>query len=256
MSENQPLTPAERIALVDNDAIRRIGQIGIAITLIAFALGFTAVYAFYKADDAFLTFMATGILSLVFAGIGAAFAIFGLGRTVGSTNTANVQYIAEILAEIKKLQPSQNIPDLESPEPEDEMDELNSLAEEMPEEVPAARPGEDIPPPVRIGNVDPNALMFRADRNSRQQITKTIDGKIVKHVATQESRRTKRKRTVYVYNITGTNIIVFNRGLTRNFFLKIAYRPINMQNFFNTFVNPPLTNAEKDWLARYNYVLA
>ena len=103
--------------------------------------------------------------------------------------------------------------------------------------------------------VDPNALMFRADRETRHQEVKKIDGQIVKHVATQESRRTRRKRTVYVYNIEGTNIIVFNRGLHRNFFLKIAYRPQNMQNFFNTFVNPPLTDAEKDWLARYNYVL-
>ncbi len=133
MSE-KPLTPAERIALVDQDKARRNGQIVIAITLIVFAMGFLAVYAFYKADAAFLAYMATGILSLVFAGIGAAFAIFGLGRTIGSTNTANVQYIAEILAEIKKLQPNQNIPDL------DEAEEVTSLSEEMPEEVPPTRP--------------------------------------------------------------------------------------------------------------------
>ena len=103
--------------------------------------------------------------------------------------------------------------------------------------------------------VNPNALMFRADKNTRDQAVKTIDGLHVKHVATQESRRTKRKKTIYVYNIESTNIIVFNRGLTRNFFLKIAYRPQNMQNFYNTFVNPPQTDAEKDWLARYSYVL-
>lgn len=103
--------------------------------------------------------------------------------------------------------------------------------------------------------IDPNALMFRADIGTRTLVVKRIDGLHVKHVATQESRRTKRKRTVYVYNIENTNIIVFNRGLTRNFFMKIAYRPINMQNFFNTFVNPPLTEPEKDWLKRYGYVL-
>jgi len=103
--------------------------------------------------------------------------------------------------------------------------------------------------------MNPNALMFRADKNTRTLAVKRIDGLLVKHVATQESRRTKRKKTVYVYNIESTNIIVFNRGLMRNFFMKISYRPINMQNFFNTFVNPPLTNAETDWLARYNYVL-
>ena len=103
--------------------------------------------------------------------------------------------------------------------------------------------------------IDPNALMFRADIGTRNQSVKRIDGLLVKHVATQESRRTKRKKTIYVYNIESTNIIVFNRGLTRNFFMKIAYRPQNMQNFFNTFVNPPQTEPEKNWLTRYNYVL-
>lgn len=255
MTQEIPLTPAERIALVDKDQVRRNGQIAISIGLIVFAMGFLAVYAYFKADDAFLTFMSTGILSLVFAGIGAAFAIFGLGRTVGSTNTANVDAIAQLLAEMKKLQPGvlDNIPDIEDQNPEDELDELNSLTEEMPEEVPAARPDPGVTPTSR--RIDPNALMFRADSSTRQGILKTIGGLIVRHIATQESRRTKKKKTIYVYNIADTNIIVFNRGLTKNFFMKIAYRPQNMQNFFNTFVNLPLTNAEKDWLARYNYVL-
>ena len=103
--------------------------------------------------------------------------------------------------------------------------------------------------------VNPNALMFRADKEARTQTVKRIDGLHVNHVATQESRRTKRKKTIYVYHIEGTNIIVFNRGLTRNFFMKIAFRPQNMKNFYNTFVNPPQTDAEKDWLKRYDYVL-
>ncbi len=255
MAQETPLTPAERIALVDQDRVRRNGQIAIAITLIAFAMGFLAVYAFFKADTAFLTYMATGILSLVFAGIGAAFAIFGLGRTVGSANTANVEYISQILAEIKKLQPGvlDELPDIEDQDPEDEMDELNSLAEEMPEEVPQTRSDPGVAPASR--RIDPNALMFRADKSTRQQMIKTVGGLIVKHIATQESRRTKRKKTIYVYHIEGTNNIVFNRGLTKNFFMKIAYRPQNMQNFYNTFVNPPQTNVEKDWLTRYNYVL-
>lgn len=138
MSE-KPLTPAERIALVDNDKVRRNGQIGIAIMLIVFAMAFLTAYAYLKADDAFLVYMATGILSLVFAGIGAAFAIFGLGRTVGSTNTANVEAIAAILAEIKKLKTPvilENIPDLDLTEEEED---LITLHEDMPEEVPPTR---------------------------------------------------------------------------------------------------------------------
>ena len=104
MAEEIPLTPAERIALVDSDETRKNGQIGIALGLIVFAMAFLSIYAFFKADAAFLTYMATGVLSLVFAGIGAAFAIFGLGRTVGSTNTANNDQILIMLEAIKDLQ--------------------------------------------------------------------------------------------------------------------------------------------------------
>jgi len=46
MSQEKPLTPAGRIALVDQDKVRRNGQITIAISLIVFAMGFLAVYAF------------------------------------------------------------------------------------------------------------------------------------------------------------------------------------------------------------------
>ena len=50
--------------------------------LIGFSIGFVSWYAFEKADAAFLNYMAVGLMSLVFAGVGAAYAIFGLGRTV------------------------------------------------------------------------------------------------------------------------------------------------------------------------------
>ncbi len=103
--------------------------------------------------------------------------------------------------------------------------------------------------------VDPNALMFRADRTTRNQEKKTIDGQAVKLVATQISRRSKRKRTVHIYHIQTTNIIVFNRSRNSVYFMKIAYRPQNMQNFYNVFVNPPQTAEELIWLDRYNYVL-
>ena len=81
----QSLSAKERIALVESDKIRKSGQIAIALVLIGFALVFLGLYAFFKADDAFLSYLAVGMASLVFAGIGAAFAIFGLGRTVGRT---------------------------------------------------------------------------------------------------------------------------------------------------------------------------
>lgn len=106
-----------------------------------------------------------------------------------------------------------------------------------------------------MANLDPNQMMFRADKSTDKFHQKTIDGKEVKLVAQQDSRHTKRKRTVNVYNIVGTDIIVFNRSRYGIYFMKIAIRPQNVKAFYDTFVNPPLTDAEKIWLKRYDYVL-
>ncbi len=78
-----PLTEAEKIALVQNDRIRRIGQIIIAIVLIGFAIGYLAYYTLFVGNEEFQLTMANTMLTLVTMGIGAALAIFGLGRTVG-----------------------------------------------------------------------------------------------------------------------------------------------------------------------------
>jgi len=72
----------ERIQLVQDDRARRYGQIIMAFILVGFSIGFVVWYAVEKADTAFLNYMAVGLMSLVFAGVGAAYAIFGLGRTV------------------------------------------------------------------------------------------------------------------------------------------------------------------------------
>ena len=106
-----------------------------------------------------------------------------------------------------------------------------------------------------MANLDPNQMMFIADRGSRNLQIKSIDGRTVKHVATQDSRRSRRKRTVYIYNIVGTNIIVFNRSRNGIYFMKIAIRPENVKAFYDTFVKPPQTAEEKVWLERYDYVL-
>jgi len=84
---------------------------------------------------------------------------------------------------------------------------------------------------------------------------KTINGKAIVLVATQQSRRTKAKRTVNVYHVVGTNLIIYNRSRHGIFFMRIAFRPENMQQFFQTFVEPPLTDIEQQWLERYDYVL-
>ena len=79
----EEISTLERIELVKNDNIRRWGQIIISFFMIAFTVGFIIWYAIFKADDVFLQYLALGMVGMVFGGIGAAFAIMGLGRTVG-----------------------------------------------------------------------------------------------------------------------------------------------------------------------------
>ena len=254
MSQQTQLTPEQRIALVQKDRLRRYGQIAITFILIGFSLGFVAWYAFAKADDAFLSYMATGMLGVVFAGIGAAYAIMGLGRTVGSTNSSNQADVAIILAEIAKLQKPVKIPgglpDIEDAFFEDNRED--SLEEDRNDEVPIGRTDSDA---VGAINADPSKLQYLADRKSWHSELKTIDGRPVVLIATQSSRRTKSKRTVYVYHIVGTNVIIYNRSRHGIFFMRIAFRPQNMSNYFDVFVNPPLTPDEQLWLERNDYVL-
>jgi len=104
-------------------------------------------------------------------------------------------------------------------------------------------------------NIDPKKMSFLADRETHHSQHKTILGNVVRLVAIQKSRRHKRKRTVYVYHIVGTTEIIYNRSRYGIFFMSIAIRPQNKKNFFDVFVEPPLTEKEKQWLERYDYVL-
>jgi len=83
MSTNQPLTEAERIALVQADRERRVIQIILAVILIGGAVGYLFYYAIIEADADFKLSLANTMLTLVTMGTGAGLAIFGLGRTVG-----------------------------------------------------------------------------------------------------------------------------------------------------------------------------
>jgi hypothetical protein len=108
-----------------------------------------------------------------------------------------------------------------------------------------------------MGNIlDPNTMMFKADFASRHEPQKTIEGNPVVLVATQDSKRTRRKKkTIYIYHIQGTDLIVFNQSRNGTRFMKIAIRPENVRRFYETFVKPPVTPEEKIWLERYGYVL-
>lgn len=79
----EEVSTVERIALVQADSIRRWGQIIMSFVFVGAMLAFLGWYAFVKADDEFLNMMAIGMYTLFAMAVGAALAIFGLGRTVG-----------------------------------------------------------------------------------------------------------------------------------------------------------------------------
>ena len=79
----QEVTTVERIGLVEGDSVRRWGQIIIAFILIGSAIGYLGYYTIFVADAEFQESLAQDMRVLVIMGIGAALAIFGLGRTVG-----------------------------------------------------------------------------------------------------------------------------------------------------------------------------
>lgn len=86
MSEDlNEVTTKERIDLVENDSVRRWGQIIIAFILIGLAVGYLLWFTGFSgvANDEFKLSLANDMRVLVIMGVGAALAIFGLGRTVG-----------------------------------------------------------------------------------------------------------------------------------------------------------------------------
>lgn len=87
MSENsdrlEEVSTQERIDLVNDDKVRRWGQIIIAFILIGTMISFLGYYTIAEADAEFKLSLASTMLTLFTMGTGAALAIFGLGRTVG-----------------------------------------------------------------------------------------------------------------------------------------------------------------------------
>ena len=77
------LSSQERIDLVQGDSVRRWGQLIIAFVLIGTAISYLTFYTVFAADEEFKLSLAQDMRVLVIMGVGAALAIFGLGRTVG-----------------------------------------------------------------------------------------------------------------------------------------------------------------------------
>ena len=73
----------ERIELVSGNRIRENGQIILSFLFVGAMLGYLGWYSITKADAEFQNMMVIGMYTLFSMGVGAALAIFGLGRTVG-----------------------------------------------------------------------------------------------------------------------------------------------------------------------------
>lgn len=106
-----------------------------------------------------------------------------------------------------------------------------------------------------MGNIDPNKMQFIADRSSWKNDIKTVQGNRLLLVATRTPRNPRKYKTVYIYHIENTRTIVFNRSRNGVFFMVIAVKPGNMKRFYETFVMPPITEAEKKFLELYDYQL-
>lgn len=83
----EEISSKERIQLVRNDSIRRWGQIIISFILIGAMIGYLGYYTVVIADAEFQKAMAQDMRVLLIMGVGAALAIFGLGRTVGRSKS-------------------------------------------------------------------------------------------------------------------------------------------------------------------------
>ncbi len=134
-----------------------------------------------------------------------------------------------------------------------DVDDNDLTIDDIPAEVPPGKDGEQLAASTAPTGVDPNQMFFRADSRSKP---KTINGNEVVLVATQPSRRRKRKgRTNYIYHIKATNVIVYNRSRDGILFMRMAIRPQNVSRYYDVFVRPSLSDKEKEWLARYDYIL-
>ena len=241
----EEVSTKERIELVKNDNVRRWGQIVISFILIGFSLAYLSYYTIYEADAEFKTFMANAMLTLAIAGIGAAYAIFGLGRTVGRTRNNNDS------TTVTQPPPVPVIPDEFNEKDEELRDLLENQDEDRPTEVPPGKKDGKSPVSTLINNL----FYVLADRPSWNSPIKTIGGAKINHIAIQESRRSKKKRTIHVYHIEGTSAIVYNRSRNGVYFMRIAIRPENVIQFYDVFVREPVTPEEKEWLERNDYAL-
>jgi len=70
-------------AVTSSDNTRKWGQLIISFILVGLMVGYLVWYTAFSGDDTFTQQLAENFQVLIIMGIGAALAVFGLGRTVG-----------------------------------------------------------------------------------------------------------------------------------------------------------------------------
>ena len=86
-------------------------------------------------------------------------------------------------------------------------------------------------------------------------VKKTVNGRAMIKIASQQNPRLiAKKRTNYIYQLEGTNYIYYNRSRNGVVFIPMGYDDREMARYTDIFINPPLTQAEKEWLERNHYV--
>lgn len=103
--------------------------------------------------------------------------------------------------------------------------------------------------------MNPAMLQVMADRKSWKEEVKTVNGRPMILVATQVPRPSRPDVKRYVYRMGGTREIFFNRGRSKIMFMRIAVRRRDMERYYTTFVEPPVTTVEQNWLDLYRFTV-
>ena len=93
-----------------------------------------------------------------------------------------------------------------------------------------------------------------ADRDSWGDDIRRVRDREMKLIAIQLSPRTKRKgKTTYVYLLQGSRKIYYNQSARGIAYQTKGHTPAQQALYYDVFVRPPLTPAEKVWLQRNRY---
>lgn len=98
-------------------------------------------------------------------------------------------------------------------------------------------------------------LQVTADLESVTKKIKTVRGRPMILVGTWTTKRRRQDEKIYIYHLEGTREIFYMHSRDGTVFMRIAVRRSDMERFYRTFVEPPLTQPEKDWAELYGYTV-